>query len=268
MFLEILRGLDTTSEVVVKLYGISASSCLAVITFVIVFLDCCYDGRLTDYEEETLYKMLIDNAARNKSAKRRRRRRRRQRQLALEKAGVGMPLGLAYQRAMPIFGVQPHPHPYQHRTPHHRFVHHIHPHHIHGEQEQYVCRICHESHTSTHNGHNLSDVAVDTSDKFEPLAKRRRTTAILKSNTEAQTVPTTVDTHHGTQTDRAEGTQTSTAEISGIPNNITEIIHETTILKAPRGLLATLRQSMAQQEKEMAINAAITDSQADPVENV
>jgi hypothetical protein len=256
--------------VVVKLYGISASSCLAVITFVIVFLDCCYDGRLTDYEEETLYKMLIDNAARNKSAKRRRRRRRRERLETLEKAGVaGMPLGLQYQRGMPVFAAQSHPHPYQHRTPHHRFVHHVHPHHHHGPQDQYVCRICHESHTSTHNGHNLSDVAVDTSDKFEPLAKRRRTTAIQKSNTEAQTVPTTIDTNHGTQTDRAEGTQTSTTELSGIPSNITEIIHETTILKAPRGLLATLRKSMAQQEKEMAINAAITDSQAEPpVENV
>ena len=241
-----------------KLYGISAASCLAVLTFAIVFLDCCYDGRLTDHEEETLFRMLLDNAVKQKKSRRRRRRRHRQElQMILEKATA-----IQQQRVMPT--VAPHPHPYQHRTPHHQFVHHIHPHLHHAHQEQFVCRICHDSHTSTHNGHSLSDVAVDTSDKFEPLSKRRRTTAVQKASSEVQTVPTTVDAHHSTQTDRVEGTQTSSMELSGIPNNITEIIHETTILKAPRGLLATLKKSLIQQEKEMAITAAVTDSNPPP----
>ena len=41
--------------------------------------------------------------------------------------------------------------------------------------------------------------------------------------------------------------------------NVTQIIHETTIFKAPRNLLSTIKKSMAQQDKDIAIHHSDTD---------
>jgi len=49
-------------------------------------------------------------------------------------------------------------------------------------------------------------------------------------------------------------------ELSGMPSNIAQIIHETTILKAPRSLISTLKESMRQQDKDIAITHSVTDT--------
>jgi len=57
-------------------------------------------------------------------------------------------------------------------------------------------------------------------------------------------------------------------ELSGIPKNVTEIIHETTILNAPRDLLPTLKKSMEKQDKDIAINQAVADTNSLTVADV
>jgi hypothetical protein len=49
-------------------------------------------------------------------------------------------------------------------------------------------------------------------------------------------------------------------ELSGMPSNIAQIIHETTILKAPRNLISTLKESMRKQDKDIAITHSVTDT--------
>jgi hypothetical protein len=107
---------------------------------------------------------------------------------------------------------------------------------------------------------------VDTSDQFEPVLKNNKT--IHKSTHDAQTESKFWDAERGTQTDRTEGTQTSTMELSGMPNNITEVIRETTILKAPQNLLPALKESMEQQDKDIAISRAVTDTNSLTVADV
>jgi len=102
---------------------------------------------------------------------------------------------------------------------------------------------------------------VDTSDQFEPVSKTNKT--IHKSTHDSQTESKLWDAERGTQTDRTEGTQTSTMELSGMPNNITEVTRETTIVKAP-----ALKESMEQQDKDIAISRAITDTNSLTVADV
>ena len=122
----------------------------------------------------------------------------------------------------------------------------------------FVCPICHDLHASGNARHNLIDIAVDTSDKFAPTSKTTKT--IPKSTRDAQTEPTIWEAERGTQTNRTEGTQTSSTELNGLPNNVTQIIHETTILKAPRNLLSILKKSMTQQDKDVPIHQTMTDT--------
>jgi hypothetical protein len=49
-----------------------------------------------------------------------------------------------------------------------------------------------------------------------------------------------------------------------MPSNVTQIIHETTILKAPRNLISTLKKSMKEQDKDIAITHAVTDTYSTP----
>lgn len=143
---------------------------------------------------------------------------------------------------------------------------HTHPHHAHhfspfpptAYHHPFVCPVCHDLHASGNARHNISDAAVDTNDKLFPVSKSKK--VIHKSTRDAQTEPKFWDAECGTQTDRNEGTQTSPLELSGMPSNVTHIIHETTILKAPRSLINTLKSSMAQQDKDIAINRAVADT--------
>lgn len=149
-----------------------------------------------------------------------------------------------------------HPHPYYHLHPHH--THHLPPFPPTSYHHPFVCPVCHDLHATGNARHNLADAGVDTSDKFAPVKKSNR--IIPKSTRDAQTEPQLWDTERGTQTDRTEGTQTSGMDLTGMPSNVTQIIHETTILKAPRNLINTLKNSMAQQDKDMAINRAISNT--------
>ncbi len=177
---------------------------------------------------------------------------RRSRRIAQGKEEKPKAFTIQHQRPQKV-SEEPHPHPYHHNHHHHPLAHpptaYHHP---------FVCPICHDLHASGNARHNLADVAVDTSDKFAPVLKKN--TVVHKSTRDAQTEPKLWDAERGTQTDRTEGTQTSTMELSGMPSNVTQIIHETTILKAPRSLISTLKRSMAQQDKDIAITHAVTDT--------
>ncbi|CAF2457882.1 unnamed protein product [Rotaria sp. Silwood2] len=242
--------IDSSKEQVIKLYGISGAGTLAVITFVIIFLDCCNDGNKKSREQEALYKILQEKEAREKAFALRRSRR-----IAEGKEKKPKPFIIQHQQPRNVTN-NSHPHPYYHVNPHHN--HHVQPFPPTSYHHPFVCPVCHDLHASGNARHNISDVGVDTSDKFDPVAKSKK--VIHKSTRDAQTQPKLWDTERGTQTDRTEGTQTSTMELSGMPSNITQIIHETTILKAPRSLISTLKTSMAQQDKDIAINRAVTDT--------
>lgn len=185
---------------------------------------------------------------------------RRKRRIAEGKEEKPKPFVIQHQRIQKVEReLSPPPPP----IPHHH--HHIHPpmfppptsyHH------PFVCPICHDLHASGNARHNFNDIGVDTSDKFAPAPKNNR--IIHKSTRDAQTEPKLWDSERGTQTDRNEGTQTSAMELSGMPSNVTQIIHETTILKAPRSLIGTLKKSMVQQDKDIAINHAVTNTYTSP----
>lgn len=239
--------LGTTDEQIIKLYGIAGSGALAITAFCIIFLDCCNNLAKTDHEEEALYL-----AMKAKEEKERELAARRTRRIEEGKEEVPKPFLIQHQRP-PTVQSEPTPTP----TPVH---HHHHPptgpltsyHH------PFVCPICHDLHASGNARHHLTDVGVDTSDKL--LAQPKKTRTAFKSTRDMQTDPQAFDAEQGTQTDRAAGTQTNSMELSGIPSNVTQIIHETTILKAPRSLIATLRKSMAQQDKQIAVSRAVSDS--------
>jgi hypothetical protein len=244
---------DTSSEEVIKLYGITGAGTLAIVTFIIVFLDCCNDGSREDFEEETVYRILQVNESKENALATQHKPR-----IAEGKEEKSRPFIIQHQR--PPISSNSHPHPYHHHYPHYYPdpVQHNHVHPPTSYHDSFVCPICHDLHAPQNARHTFTDIAVDTSDKFQPVSKNKK--AVHKSTRDAQTHPRMWDSERGTQTDRTAGTQTSTMELSGIPSNITEIIHETTILKAPRGLLATLRKSMVQQDKDIAINRAVTGS--------
>ncbi len=241
----------------IKLYGICGSGGLAIVTFVIIFLDCCNDSNEKDHEQEILYRTLQEKEAREKAIALRRNRR-----IAEGKEEKPKPFIIQYHRPQKVAEEPPPPPPL---PPHHHHHHHL----AHlsafpptAYHHPFVCPICHDLHASGNARHNLNDVAVDTSDKFAPVLKKNK--VVHKSTRDVQTEPKLWDSERGTQTDRTEGTQTSTMELTGLPSNITQIIHETTILKAPRSLISTLKKSMEQQDKDIAITHAVTDRYTTP----
>lgn len=229
-----------------KLYGIAGSATLAIVTFVIIFLDCCNNNSQKDHEQEVLYNTMKEREEKEKELAVR-----RQRRIAEGLEEKPKPFLIQHQRQEKT-PIPPTPSP-----PHHHHHHHAHlpffgnP----AYHHPFVCPICHDLHASGNARHNLTDVGVDTSDKFAPVAKKNQ--VVHKSTRDAQTEPKLWDAERGTQTDRTEGTQTSTMELTGMPSNVTQIIHETTILKAPRSLINTLKKSMEEQDKEMVINHAV-----------
>jgi hypothetical protein len=154
--------------------------------------------------------------------------------------------------------VEPHPHPYRHQHyTHPQQIHHIYTQPPISYHDPYACSICHKLHASRFTRYNRFDVGVDTSDRLETIAQSKR--LVHKSTHDVQTDPKLWDVEHGTQTDRVEGTQTPVAELNSIPKNVTEVIHETTILKPPRHILPTLKKPTEQQDKELALNLTVED---------
>ncbi len=228
----------------IKLYGICGGGTLALLTFAIIFLDCCNDRSQKDHEEEAKYRILAAKEAKEKAMALRRNRR-----IAEGKEQKPKPIVIPHQRPQKIS-----PEPDHHHSNH---VHHLYTYPPTPYHHPFVCPICHDLHASGNARHNFIDIAVDTSDKFAPVSKKTKT--INKSTRDAQTEPKLWDAERGTQTDRTEGTQTSSMELNGMPSNVTQIIHETTIFKAPRNLLSTIKKSMAQQDKDISIHHSDTD---------
>ncbi|CAF1432473.1 unnamed protein product [Adineta steineri] len=200
---------DTTTEQVIKLYGICGAGSLVIVTIVIVSLDCCNDSNRKEYEELAKYRMLQENQARQRALARRRPQQIPKDKEEKPKSSVTQIQGsqVANNESNPLsYG------------PHHYHPHYFH--HVHQHSLGYPIP----------DRSNLVDMGVNTSDKFVPPSYHRN-----NENT--------------TQTDRTEGTQTSAMELNGIPSNVTEIIHERTIVKGPRELLGTIKESMAQQDR-------------------
>jgi hypothetical protein len=127
------------------------------------------------------------------------------------------------------------PYPYHHHhypQPQPQHIHHIHTHPPTSYDQSNTCPVCQDLQAPKIGRRNLTDVGVDTSDKFESVLRSK--TTILESTRDAQTEPKLSDAERETQTDRTEDTQTSTIESSNIPKNVTEITHEKTFLKAPK----------------------------------
>ena len=247
LFFSLFHCLDTTEEQVIKLYGIAGSGALAIVAFCIIFLDCCNNLGKIDHEQEALYM-----AYKEKEEKEQELAMRRTQRIKEGKDEAPKPFLIQHQRPPSIETKSPTPTPpppaHHHHIPFPPPTTYHHP---------FVCPICHDLHASGNARHHLTDVGVDTSDKLLAAPKKK---VVIKSTRDVQTDPQVVDAEQGTQTDRNAGTQTTSMELSGMPSNITQIIHETTILKAPRNLIATLKKSMAEQDKKQAMTRAVTDS--------
>ena len=229
------------------MYGISGSGSLAIITFGIIFLDCCNDGDRDDYEEEVIYRVLQIKDTRDNELARRQNRRMTTRGQEKRKLPIAQ-----HQRSQQVPKSPPPPptcHHHHHHYPQPHHVHHIHSHSPHSHHSPYMCSGCYDSHTLKHHRYNRIDVAVDTSDGFEPISNSK--TSIQKSTRDAK-----------------HETQTSTMEINDIPDNVTDIVHETKTLKASRSLLPTLKQSMEQQDKDIAISQVVADTNSKTVVDV
>lgn len=235
----------------IKIYGISGGGLLTIITFVIIFLDCCNNSNSQkDHEQEALYRAFQEKEERERALAIRQNRR-----IAEGKEAPLKPFNIEHHRPIETPSESARSTPESLPPPH---VHHIHMPAPTSYHHPFVCPVCHDLHASGNARHNLTDASVDTSDKFLVTLKKNKT--VFKSTRDAQTEPKLWDAEQGTQTDRNEGTQTSAMELSGMPSNVTQVIHETTIIKAPRSLLSTLKISMANQDRETAVNRAVTDT--------
>ncbi|UJR23858.1 hypothetical protein I4U23_026833 [Adineta vaga] len=210
---------DTTTEQVIKIYGICGASCLIIVAFVIICLDCCNDGNRRAREEMAQYAMLQEREEKQRALALRRARR-----ATIEnKDEKPKPFLIQHQGTQPV-AKEPevrsnHPHHYHPYYPYH-----------HLPMGYFVPAPP-----------NVIDTGVNTSEKFIPPSRNR-------------------NIEHGTQTDRTEGTQTSAMELNGIPSNVTEIIHERTILKGPRELIGTIKESMAQQDRNLPLDPDLIDA--------
>ncbi len=241
----------------IKLYGICGGGVLAFLTFLIIFLDCFNDGNRKEHEELVTYRILQAKKAKQKALFMRRSQR-----TAESKKERPKPFIIQHQGIqIPSNNSHPHPHHNHNHNHHHhhsryghrRSPHHTHYIHAHSSTHHHRSIVYPTSHDLHSTRHNLIDVGVNTADKYVPISKSKM--PIHVSTHDTQTNPEFWDIERGTQTARTEGTQTSAMELNRIPGNVTEIIHETTILKAPRELLGTLKESMAQQDRDMAIGS-------------
>jgi len=144
-----------------------------------------------------------------------------------------------------------HDHGYDHHSHNHRHRHHSHSHRIHvyspTSHNQPIIRTY--SHGSRLDRQNLPIVSADPSDKIVPVSGSR--TMTYKAIHRVQPKLKIGDVIRGTHINQTEGEKTSTINYTDIPDNVTEIIHETTIVKAPRTLLPTLRRMLVQQNNDI-----------------
>ncbi|CAF1176670.1 unnamed protein product [Adineta ricciae] len=207
---------DTTTEQVVKLYGICGAGSLIFVTIGIVCLDCCNDGNRRAREEMARYSMLQAIEEKRRALA----QRRAKRTVTEDKDEKPKPFIIQHQGTQ---AAPPEPEPHSHHMHHYPYHHY--------PAIGYLIPA----------PPIVIDTGMNTSEKFVPPSWSR-------------------NEEHGTQTDRTEGTQTSAMELNRIPNNVTEIIHERTILKAPKELIGTIKESMAQQDRNLALDSDAIDA--------
>ena len=238
-------SVDSSTEQVIKLYGITGSGSLAVVAFVIIFLDCCNDGDRDDHEEEAIYRILQFKEKKDEKAVKRQHRRVI---IKKEEPSVGQP-----QRSQSLPKSLPPAHHHHHHYPQPSHIHHIHAHtsgFYHHPHSFSHYRYPYDAHHHHHHRHHQSDVGVDTSDRLETILKSKGT--IRKPMRNAQTAPKTEDIEHGTQT--------STTDFDGKSNNTLEIAKEIPAPEKTANPLPTLKEkSIEQPEKDFPITRTISE---------
>ena len=225
----------------IKLYGITGAGSLAIITFVIIFLDCCNDGDREDHEEEAIYRILQVKEKKDKELIRKRKRLR-----AAKKAEkVNVEVTTRHQHS-PVKHYTPAPtcHHYHYPAPHH--VHHIHTHSTPTYRPQYYCQACHNSHAPNPYRPHKADAAVDTSDKiFDLMLKANR--SVSKATHDVQTDSSLFKFTNELQADRKETKQLSpVVEIQTPQRSLSDSSRETTLSKGSRNLLPPLHETPEQ----------------------
>ena len=226
------------------------------ITFFIVFFDCCYDSRLIDYEEEVILFTKQEEAIRRKNETKRRKL-----ETSMKKSD-NLNIVSKSQQSVRMKPEKKDSHPtilptgisLTHPNVHHQFQY-VHGHSHITHHDQFICDICHASHTSKDNECSVVNIGVDTSDTFGPVSKRKK--PLPKVSAETQTLPPESNVTIETQTARDEGTQTRNGMPSDLPHNIKEIVVHRTIFKASRQLLPTLKRSFLEQEEENGLSEEI-----------
>ena len=230
----------------IKLYGITGSGSLAIVTFVIIFLDCCNDGDREEYEEEAIYRILQIKEEKDRKADKRRTRR-----VIIKKEEPPKPTVTQHPRPQQVHKNPPPATHHHHHYPQPSHIHHIHAHtssfyhHPHTHSSYHYPYGSHHHHHQHYRRHH-SDVGVDTSDRLETILKSKGT--IHKSMRDAQTEPKREDVEHGTQTSRVN--------FDDKANNISEI----GVSKLTRSPLPTLNESTEQQDQDFTITQAVSET--------
>jgi hypothetical protein len=211
---------------------------------IIVLVDCWIDGTRLYLEEAVVYRVFQGKEADAETITMRGSRKK-------DEDGNPQRLQQAPSDPPPYPYHHRHSHPhdhdydYDHHSHNHRHRHHLH--HSHSHRIHVYSRT--HSHGSRHDRQNLPIVNVDPSDKILPVSGSR--TMTYKAIHRVQPKLKISDVIRGTHINQTEGEKTSTINYTDIPDNVTEIIHETTILKAPRSLLPTLRRILVQQNNDI-----------------
>ncbi|CAF1281289.1 unnamed protein product [Adineta steineri] len=282
---------DSTTDKIIKLYGIIGAGVLALITFIIIFVDCWIDGTRLYLEEAVVYRVFqvkeSDADAINSS------------NIRQKVNDGGQPQSLTLQQTSanhashlysypPPYAYYPHLHhqhshiSHHHDHGHNHEHHHSHDHgHDHDHEHSHEHGRSHRRHYRTylpgsHRSHQVHasspispelPIVLDESYKTkntqpnpiksssEPSNKIKAPSKTSKTIHESKRGPQSKlkisDVISGTHIDPADDIRTATIHYGPIPRNVTEVIHETTIVEAPRSLLPTLRKTLMQNNKNI-----------------
>ncbi|CAF1033343.1 unnamed protein product [Adineta ricciae] len=295
---------DTTTDRPLKLFGIVGAGMLALITFIIVFVDCWIDGTRLYLEEAVVYRVfqvkeadseaMALNGGRLKNEDGEKEKPRLM--LSQQQAGVVpyapghyqghnhpvpylIPAYVYYPTMVPsnhhLFHGHGHNHGHQHGHNHNHGHPYGHGHDHANSHSTHVPRYRHypetnrslshltrhprrihtvsptssqrpidrdESRTSNPTQATVVNPTVRTSDKNIPVIKTRK--VIRKPRRVSQSKVKINEAVHGTHIDQLSNIPTTAITYDNVPSNVTEVIRETTVVKAPRSLLPTLRKTL------------------------
>ncbi|CAF0799212.1 unnamed protein product [Adineta ricciae] len=303
---------DTTTDRPLKLFGIVGAGMLALIAFIIVFIDCWIDGTRLYLEEAVVYRVFqvkeADSEAMALNGSRLKNedgeKEKPPLMLSQQQAGVVpyppghyqghnhpvpylIPAYVYYPTMVPGNHHLFHGHGHNHGHRHGHNHNHGHPHdhgHDHSHRDSHDHADSHSTHVPRYRHypetnrslshltrhprriHTVSSTSsqrpigrdelrtsnptqatvvnptVRTSDKSMPVIKTRK--VIQKPRRVSQSKVKINDAVHGTHIDQLGNIPTTAITYDNIPPNVTEVIRETTVVKAPRSLLPTLRKTL------------------------